>query len=325
MEPDADDDDQPKGMSRGKKIRIAVAVTLALLAGASLLYTRYGITKQGLAGPCKYAFHCGTDAPRCMRAPEDDQGICTRQCDPPNDCAANIQCIDVELEERDERGVPLHGGICIPESMLSKKKRHKPADAGAAKDDAWLAAPDLPNQLEGEVTLRTDAGSQQGLPRNYVIKGSLVRTGTIGAQAGSGTRRRTIADTAGMRTFSVDDDMKTFSATVLAAPPSDTKVDKTGKKLTFLGKECEIWRIDDGKSVRDACILQGASLIEPSARSVPAWQRELAVRSAFAIDVSERDKKGVELSHTTATRLDLHPVDAAEVAIPKSYKNLAGR
>ena len=44
----SEDDDQPKKLSTGKKIRIAVAVALALLAGGSLLYTRYGITKQGL-------------------------------------------------------------------------------------------------------------------------------------------------------------------------------------------------------------------------------------------------------------------------------------
>jgi hypothetical protein len=317
-----DDDDQPKKLSTGKKIRIAIAVTLALLAGASLLYTRYGVTKQGLAGPCKYAYHCGPDAPRCMRAPEDPQGICTRQCDPPNDCAASIQCIDVELEERDERGMPLHGGICIPSSMLDGKKRRKPVDGGAQKDDAWLAAPAIAGQLEGEITLRTDSGSQQGQPRSYVLKGSLLKSA---ANPSGGPKRRAIVDTAGMRTFSVDDDMKTFSATVLAAPPSDTKVDKTGKNLTFQGKECEVWRIDDGKSVRDACIMQGSAFIEPSARSVPAWQRELAVRGAFPIDVVERDRKGNELSHLTVTRLDLHPVDAAEVSIPKSYKNLAAR
>lgn len=314
-----DEDDQPKKLPTGKKIRIAIAVTLALLAGASLLYTRYGVTKQGLAGPCKYAYHCGPDAPRCMRAPEDEQGICTRQCDPPSDCATNIQCIDVELEEHDERGMPLHGGICIPSSMLDGKKKRRAVDGGA-KDDAWLAAPDVAGQLEGEVTLRTDSGSQQGQPRQYVLKGSLLK-----AAGNSAGKRRNIVDTSGLRSFSVDDDMKTFSATVLAAPPSDTKVDKTGKKLTFMGKECEIWRIDDGKSVRDACIIQGASFLDPQTRSVPAWQRELCVRGAFPLDVSERDRKGNELSHVTVTQLDLHPVAASEVSIPKSYQNLARR
>jgi hypothetical protein len=316
-----DDDDQPKKLSTGKKIRIVIAVTLALLAGASLLYTRYGVTKQGLAGPCKYAFHCGKDAPRCMRAPEDDQGICTRPCDPPTDCAANIQCMDVELEERDERGVPLRGGICIPSSMLDGKKRRKSPDGGApTKEDAWLAAPDVAGQLEGEITLRADVGGTQGTPRAYVIKGSVLKSVPGGA-----AKRRELVDTAGMRGFTVDDDKKTFSATVLAAPPGDTKVDKTGKKQTFLGKECEVWRVDDGKTVRDACIVQGAALIEPGTRSVPAWQRELAVRGAFPIDVVEHDKKGADVSHLVATRLELHPVEAADVTIPKSYKNLAAR
>lgn len=311
-----DDDDQPKKLSTGKKLRIAIAVTLALLAGASLLYTRYGVTKQGLAGPCKYAFHCGPEAPRCMRAPEDDQGICTRQCDPPSDCAANIQCVDVELEERDERGVPLHGGICIPSSMLDGKKKRKAIDGGA-KEDAWLAAPDVPGQLEGEITLRFDRAGEKGASTTFVIKGTVLKTpGNIVPKG------RNLIDTVGMRSFHVNDDMRTFTAKVLATPWSDTKVDKTGKKLTILGKECEIWRIDDGKTVRDACILQGGALVQDLSMGVPAWQRELAVRSAFPIDVSERDKNGTELSHVTATRVDLHPVAASEVTIPKSYVNV---
>jgi len=312
---DLDDVDQPKKLTKGKKIRIAIAVTLAVLAGASLLYTRYGVTKQGLAGPCKYAFHCGPEAPRCMRAPEDEEGICTRQCDPPTDCAADIQCVDVELEERDERGVPLRGGICVPSSKLDAKKKRKSSDGGV-KDDAWLAAPD--SQLEGEITLQFQSGGKDAGSRAYVLKGSLLKVPSNGAAP----KRRSIIDTSGMRLFRVDDDMKTFAATVLNAPPSDTKVDKTGKKLTFLGKECEVWRIDDGKTTRDACIIQGGSLIEPASRNVAAWQRELCVRGAFPIDVSEQDKSGKEISHITATRIDLHPVPASDMGIPKSYSNI---
>ena len=316
------DDDRPKKLSTAKKIRIALAVTLALLAGASVVYTRYIVTKSALGGPCRYAFQCGKEAPQCMRGEEDGPGVCSRACDPPADCADGIRCVKVDLDERDDRGMPISGGYCFPQAFIDAKKNKGKADAGsgAKGDDAWLAAPQVPGQLEGEVTLRTDKGQTQGTPRSYVVMGSLIKDVSRG-----GPSRRVIVDTSSLRAFTIEDDKKTFAATVLASLPADIKVDKTGQKNVVLGKECELWHLDDGKSLRDACVVPGGAFVDSGSATVPAWQRDLAVRGVFALDVRERDKQGTELSHTSALKLDLHSVDPADMSIPKSYKNRAAR
>jgi hypothetical protein len=49
-----------------------------------------------------------------------------------------------------------------------------------------------------------------------------------------------------------------------------------------------------------------------------ALERELAVRGAFPLRISEGDKLRL-----VVTKLDAHAMPASSFAIPKSYKNLA--
>jgi hypothetical protein len=309
-------DGKPKKLSTARKVRMAIVFTLALLTGGALAYAKWVMKKSDLGGPCTYAFQCSKDAPKCMRGGEDSDGICSRPCDPPADCAPGIRCMKIELEERDEHEMPLTGGYCFSQTFIDAQRPHSSKkDASAPSPDSWIDVPNVPGQVEADVTFRSDVGTKQGTPKSFLVKGSLVRA------APPNGKTRTIVDTAAARAFSVDDDKKQFFATVLDPPQGDAKVDKTGKKDNILGRDCDVWRIDDGKATHEACILQGAAFIDPQARGVTAWQHELAVRGAFPLRVVDLDAKGQETGRMTATKFEMHPVDGSLFSIPKSYKN----
>jgi hypothetical protein len=316
VSPDDNDelDGKPKKLSKARKVRMAIVFTLAILTGGALAYTKWVMKKGDLGGACKYAFQCSKDAPKCMRGGEDEDGICSRPCDPPADCAPGIRCMKIELEERDEHEMPLMGGYCFPQTFIDAQRPHASKKDAGPPSDSWIDVPNVPAQVEAEVAFRWDVGTKQGTPKAYVVKGSLVRTAPSG-------KTRTIIDTSAARAFVVDDDKKQFTATVLDPPQGDAKVDKTGKKDNILGRDCDIWRIDDGKATHEACVLQGAAFIDPQARGVTAWQHELAVRGAFPLRVVDLDAKGQETGRMVATKFEMHGVDGALFAIPKSYKN----
>jgi hypothetical protein len=140
---DLDPEERAK-LRRKAKIRFAVALFIAALATFGWVYVRYLIPKAPLGGPCKYAMNCQKDAPRCMRPDVDEDGVCSRPCqpDPPDagagaigDCGEGIRCVEIELdEERDERGMPQKGGYCFPKAFLEarKAKSRRGGDAGKA-------------------------------------------------------------------------------------------------------------------------------------------------------------------------------------------------
>lgn len=294
-------------------------MTLAVACAAGSAWIRWGMKKEGLGGPCSYKMHCGDDAPTCMRANENEPGVCTRPCDPGVDCAPGIACVSVGLDERDEMGRPKQGGYCVPEDRLPSKKR-KHADAGASGPSGHLEIPTVAGQLEGEVELRFERAGAAPRTGHYVVKGTLARTMPSGAS-------RTVSDAASMRTFSINDDKKTFAASALegggaAEPP---KLVKTETKDTVAGEPCEVWRLEEAKSVHEVCVITGGAFVEPTARLASPWQKELAVRSAFALRMVERDAKGTEKSRMTVTKLDRRPQDASLFEVPRSYKNLASR
>ena len=129
------EDDELELLHRRRRRRKSVRTLLALTAGAlvlgSGLYVRYVAPKSGLGEPCKWAMHCLPEAPRCMRVSIDGEGVCSRACDPGTDCAEGIHCLNVGLDERDERGRPKEGGYCFPQSFIDAKRGKPPrADAG---------------------------------------------------------------------------------------------------------------------------------------------------------------------------------------------------
>lgn len=313
---DDDDLEKPKKLTRIGIARLVVAATLALGTGGFFYYKHFILVKQALGGPCKFAMHCQADAPKCLKQSEEGEGVCSRACDPPTDCAEGVRCIKVELEERDDRGMPLEGGYCFPQALLdARKPKKEPRDAGVLRDSV-IDVPQAAGQLEGEIALT----SGKGEARTYLVKGTLLR-----AQGGS-DKKRTVIDASAMRTYAIDDDKKTYGASAIDAAQGDARVIKTARKDNVAGRECEIWQIDDDKASREACVLQGGAFVDPQARATPPWMRELAVRGAFPLRVVELADGGPrDAPRWIAQRVDVHPVDAALFALPRSYKNIAAR
>jgi hypothetical protein len=314
-----EDDDAPKKPTRAKVIRTAVAVTVALACAGAFAWVRWGMEKSGLGEPCAYKVNCGSDAPTCLKQTAEEDGVCSRPCDPGVDCAPGIACVKVELDERDDRGNPLEGGYCFPQALLDARKKKPAVEAGVARD-SYVDVPETPGQLEGEVEIQTERGKAAPQVTTYLVKGTLIRPA-------ANAKKRTVADASTMRIYFVDDDKKTFGAAALEGAGSidGVKVEKTVAKDAIAGTPCEIWRIEEPKVTREVCVIHGGAFVDPGARGAATWQRELAVRTAFPLRVIERDASGAERSRMTVTRLDLHPVDAALFAIPRAYRNVAAK
>jgi hypothetical protein len=320
-------EEELEALAKKKKralVRIAVAAFLVLGSLGAFLYTRYGVKKAALGGECLYAMNCSKEAPTCLRL-LDDKGACSRSCDVGADCAPGIPCVKVGLGEYDDRGMPLEGGYCIPQTLIDARKRARTdggtEDAGP-KIDSWLPIPSVPAQLEAEVTFQTEKkGAPVGEPRTFLVKGTLLRP----SPSASNGKKRTIVDTNPLRLFTVDDEKQTFGITALGGSAGDVKLTKTGRTEKLLDHDCEVWKLDEPRASREACIVQGGTFMDPAAHVAAPWARELATRGAFPLRVIELDTAGHEVSRLVALRFDVHPVDASLFAVPHSYKNLAGR
>lgn len=301
------DDDEPKKPSKATTIRRLLVIGIALACGAGWLYTRYMMKKAELGGECTYDIGCQSTAPRCMKQDIEGKGVCTRPCDNDGDCAADIKCIKVTLDDYDERGRPLEGGYCFPQSLLDARRKKK--DGGAppvAKSDSWLDVPSNPDQLEGDISV-----DRNGSVTTFTVKGTLLKT--------TNGNKRVIVDASGLKQYTVDDDKKQFGAQAIGGG-GEAKLTKSDKKDTVAGKECELWQIEEpGKPMREACVIKGGAFADPS-HAITAWEKELTVRGVFPLRVMEGDKQKL-----LVTKLDIHPVDASGFTIPKSYKNLAAR
>jgi len=309
--PDDDDDDAPKKPTRAKIIRTIVAVSIALACGGAFAWVRWGMRKSGLAEPCAYKMNCGPDAPTCLKQTENEDGVCSRPCEvDAGECAPGITCVKVELDEYDDRGTPLEGGYCFPQAVLDARKKKKDAGAPAAKADSLIDVPAVAGQLEGDVEIKWGDRTV-----TYQVKGTLVRTVS--------GKKRTIADAAAMRVYVVDDEKKTFGAAALegAGSQDGVKVTKTEAKEDIAGHSCDVWKVEEPKGGHEVCVIQGGAFADPGLRNAPTWMRELAVRTVFPLRVNDREGK----PRMTVTKLDTHSLDAALFAIPRSYKNLAGK
>jgi hypothetical protein len=316
---DLPEDDEPKKTSKATMIRRGLVAALALACAGGWIYTRYLVKKETLGGECTYDIHCRSEAPRCMKQDIDGKGVCTRPCDNDSDCAADIKCIKVTLDDYDERGRPLEGGYCIPQAILDARRKKKndggaapeaSGDAGPVPTGYWIDPPSNPDQLEGEFTF--DRGAQH-TPISIEVKGTMFRI--IGVKK----TLRTIIDTTTMREYQVDDDKRQFSGQSLGVSINTVKVTKTDKKDKVLDKDCDIWQIEEGLSVRQACVIKGGSWVDPGRRGVEAWEKELSTRGVFPLKLVDGDK-----TKLNATAIAIHPIDASAFQIPKAYKNVIG-
>jgi hypothetical protein len=330
-----EDDDEPKKTPRATVIRRVLVGLLALACAGGWVYTRFLVKKNTLGEACSFDMHCRSEAPRCLKQSVDEDGVCSRPCDNDGDCAPDIKCVKVELDDRDDRGRPLEGGYCFPQAMLDARKKKK-RDGGAAmasaasssplgaqkpppsgKSESWIDIPDVAGQLDGTFTIEIRPSGRAMLLGGlaaYDVKGTLVRTTKKGG--------RSIVDTSTMRSYSVDDEKQTFSATQLAVLPGEVKITKTGKTDRVADHDCEIWNAEEsnpqGKVKAEVCVVKGGAFVNPSEDKVSPLEKELAVRGVFPLRVREEEKVRF-IVRKTADR----PLDASAFTIPKTYKNLA--
>ena len=317
------EDEAAKKPSRAIIVRRVLVFGLALSCAAFWIWSRYLVVKSPLGGPCRWGVECQKEAPRCMRPDVDEAGICSRACTAPEDCAPGIRCIEVELDERDDKGSYLKEGTCVPQAYLDARKAKARGDAGAvpAKTEGWLEVPEGEGTLEAEITVRTTRPGQAPSEKSFLVKGGLVRA----SEAEGGKRR--IVDTSSMRAFVVDDAKRTFTASVIGVggAASDVTTTKTDAKDRVADRECEVWELADKRAKRTVCILHGGAFVDPAASTVGPWVKELAVRGALALRVVERGEGDREVSRTEVTRVASRPLERSLFAIPKSYRNAAGR
>lgn len=310
-----DADDPPKRTSKARA-RWAVRFVLFALGAGSVGFWAYGkyiVKKEPLGGPCTWDMHCAKEAPRCMRESGDEAGVCSRSCDLGADCAEGVLCVSVELDERDERGVPLKGGYCVPRALIDKKKGKTAHDAGAP-DDGLLAVPQVPGQFEGEMTVKLGAREL-----TVWMKGSLTRN--IGSD-----KTRIVVDTGTARVFVIDDEKKTFSAHSADPQAKSVTFEKKGEKEVVAGVPCETFLVHGPKWTVEGCAAYRGGFAEPRV-GVPfsPWQRELAARGAVPMRASLKEGKDSTIDGLPFTVVAVieKPMAAALFAIPKGYKNLA--
>lgn len=297
------------------KARWAVRFVLLALGCASVgfwAYGKYVVKKEPLGGECTWDMHCQKDAPRCMREEGGEKGVCSRPCDLGADCAPGILCVSVELEQRDERGMPVMGGYCVPQALVDKKKG-KPAHDGGASDDGVVAIPRVAGQLEGELVARTG-----GRDVTLWLKGSLVRS--------TGDKPRVVVDTGTARAFVVDDEKKTYGAHSVDPMAKDVVFEKKGGHDVVAGMPCETFEVRGATWAVEGCAVYRGGFAEPRPNTTLApWQRELAARGALPLRAASKDgkdapKDGLPFVVVSITE---KPMAAELFAIPKTYRNLA--
>jgi hypothetical protein len=285
---------------RAARIRRILVFTAAAVCLGAFVYTRYIVKKGGLGERCNVDLQCAEAAPRCLKPEAEEDGVCSRSCATDGDCQEGVRCIEVEVDDRDERGNFKKQGYCFPQALLDARKAKK--RDGGRSDTAWLEPHE--GGLEGEIVVER-GGSKTTLE----IKGSLLRLPPSG-------HVRTIADTTSLRVFEVDDTKQQFSASTIPSPAGDVLVKKAGREEKIGDQTCQVWSLEEGTKRREVCAIQGAALVDPRARTVAPWERELATRSLLPLQVQE----GTETKLTV--RFTPRALDPRGFTIPKAYKNL---
>jgi len=306
------DDDLPKKTSPGRWVMRGVLFALGAGSIGFWAYGKYVVKKEALGGPCTWDMHCQKEAPRCMRESGDEAGACSRPCDLGADCAEGIACVSVELDTRDERGMPILGGYCVPRALLDKK-RGKPAHDASPADDGLVAVPHVAGQLEGELTVK--AGAHEITTWQ---KGTLVRA--------PGDKPRVVVDTSTARVFVIDDERKTFAAHSADPMAKDVTFEKKGGREVVAGVPCETFEVHGPKWTVEGCASYRGGFAEARANAaVPAWLRELAARGAIPLRASLKEGKDTGKDGLPFQVLSVveRPMAAELFVIPKGYKNLA--
>jgi hypothetical protein len=114
-------------------------------------------------------------------------------------------------------------------------------------------------------------------------------------------------------------------STTPAVPPEPPKIEKTGKKDSVAGYECEIWKITqkDGKHA-EACLAEGIKWMDLT--DIGMQSPEIAMTAAlsdmnhFPLRLIAWDAANVEQSRFEATKIEKKKLDDSRFTVPPDYQ-----
>jgi hypothetical protein len=185
------------------------------------------------------------------------------------------------------------------------------------------------SNFEGEITMRT---SRQGsAPADLVVKakGDKLRFDTTtNGQTGSA-----IFDPQTNKVTALIDAQKAYMdmdfSSPSAAPNTDARTsssEKTGKKETIAGIDCEDWVAKDPSGKRsEVCIAEGLAFFDIDGLrhgGGAGWNKELRDKKMFPLRSVEYDVNGKEVSRSEVLKVEPKKLDDALFQVPKDYTKL---
>jgi hypothetical protein len=107
-------------------------------------------------------------------------------------------------------------------------------------------------------------------------------------------------------------------------PPDPPKVEKTGKKETIAGYQCELWKITSKTGRADACLAEGIKWIDLGDLGVqsPEFAAVAAVSdfNHFPLRVVSFDAQNVEQNRMEATKIEKKKLDDTIFTVPADFQ-----
>ena len=222
---------------------------------------------------------------------------------------------------------PVDAGPAIASAAPSTSASAKPVFANA---DPPLPA-DAGAGWEGMIRLGlTSAAHKEEIPITLFIKGDRVRYGS--PTNWNGLESIALVDVALRRLviYSQEHD-KLYTRIDLPALDADAgafPLVATGKKLTLVGLECEVYEQKRGKASSSACIHEGIAFVDPGMAATgvtpPAWLRSLALTKRFVLRALEVDDKGAEVLRLEPRGVTVGP-PRISLDVPPGYTEVKGK
>jgi hypothetical protein len=186
------------------------------------------------------------------------------------------------------------------------------------------------SNFEGEIQMRTTrAGSA---PADMVVKakGDKLRFDTTT----DGKTASAIFDPQANKVTALIDAQKAYMdmdfSSPSAAPNTDARTsttEKTGKKETIAGIDCEDWVAKDPSGKRsEVCIAEGLAFFDLDGLrhgGGAGWNKELRDKKMFPLKSVEYDAGGKEVSRSEVVKVEAKKLDDALFQVPTNYTKLA--
>lgn len=188
----------------------------------------------------------------------------------------------------------------------------------------------LGSGFEGEITLHTTRGSES---QDMVVK---TKSDKLRFETNAnGKTGAAIFDPAQNKVVMVMDDQKAYMEMDFNAPTApqanvDAKAataEKTGKKETVAGIDCEDWTVKDpsGKHT-DVCLADGLAFFDldgvKGGGSSSSFSKQLREKKQFPLKSVDYDASGKEVSRTEAIKIEKKKLDDSLFQVPSGYQKL---